>query len=419
MEQITAAIITIGDELLIGQTVDTNSAWMGSELNRIGIWVHRRVAVGDDKRAIVEALDEEGRRSDIILITGGLGPTADDITKPVLCGYFGGQLVEDPVVVAQLEKRLAASSRTLSGSLRKQAMVPDVCSVLYNDWGTAPAMWFEKEGRVYASLPGVPYEMQQIMAVRVIPRLKEQFRLPVILHRTLSTMGLGETDVAARLHLFESSLPPELRLAYLPGAGMLKLRLTARGDDPQRTAAGLEQHFGLMESLLADIEVADDDIPLEAWVGQLLKKMNKTLATAESCTGGYIASRITSVAGSSDYFKGSVVSYANKVKTDVLGVAEAVLEQHGAVSEQTVVAMEEGVRTLLHTDFAVSISGILGPGGGTPAKPVGTVWIAAGSVAGTITRRLQLRYSRSHNTEIAANYALNLLRQAIIGQGKA
>ena len=414
MKQIKAAIITIGDELLIGQTIDTNSAWMAEALNRMGVWVHRRVAVGDRKDAIVHALDEESKGADIILITGGLGPTADDITKPVLCEYFGGKLVEDASVLERLTEMATARGRSLMDRMRKQAQVPDVCSVLQNDWGTAPGMWFEKEGKVYASMPGVPHEMQEIMTYRVIPRLKERFLLPVILHRTIQTMGMGESEVAERLGVFERSLPENISLAYLPGNGILKLRLTARGDEVQRTAAALEQHFGVMARTLEDILVTDEDIPLEAWIGKLLKKTQKTMATAESCTGGCIASRITSIAGSSDYFKGAVVCYANEVKTAVLGVPSTVLESDGAVSEETVKAMVTGALALLKTDFVVATSGILGPGGGTPGKPVGTIWIAAGGPAGVLTRKLQLRYSRSRNQEITANQALNLLRQVIV-----
>lgn len=413
MELIKAAIITIGDELLIGQTIDTNSAWIGVELNRIGVWVHRRVAVGDRRDAIVDALDEESRHADIILITGGLGPTSDDITKPVLCDYFGGTLVEDPAVLARLEAMVAARGSLLVDSIRKQALVPDCASVLANEWGTAPGMWFEKQGKIYASMPGVPHEMQGLMTSRVIPRLKERFRLPVILHRTMETMGMGESQIAERLHDFEGSLPEDIALAYLPGNGILKLRLTARGETQQATAPKLEQYFGVMKNILTDILVTDEDVPLEVWIGNLLRTSGETLATAESCTGGYIASRITSVPGSSDYYKGSVVSYANDVKTAVLGVSAGTLKDHGAVSEETVRAMTAGILKLLGTDYAVATTGILGPGGGSPGKPVGTVWVAVGTPGEIVTRRLHLRYSRSRNTEITANHAFNMLRQLI------
>lgn len=415
MELIKAAIITIGDELLIGQTIDTNSAWMGVELNRIGVWVHRRVAVGDRREAIVHALDEESRDADIVLITGGLGPTSDDITKPVLCDYFGGHLVEDAATLERLTTMMATRGALLMDSIRKQALVPDCATVLENEWGTAPGMWFEKAGKVYASMPGVPHEMQGLMGARVIPRLKERFRLPVILHRTMETMGMGESQIAERLRDFEGSLPGHITLAYLPGTGILKLRLTARGETEQVTSAELQQHFTVMKNILADIMVTDEDVPLEAWVGNLLRLAGKTLATAESCTGGYIASRITSVAGSSDYYTGSVVSYQNEVKTSVLGVPARILEDHGAVSEQTVRAMVEGILKLLGTDYAVATTGILGPTGGTPEKPVGTVWVAAGRPGEIVTRRLQLRYSRARNTEITANHAFNMLREVITG----
>jgi nicotinamide-nucleotide amidase len=416
MKLIKAAVITIGDELLIGQTIDTNSAWIGTELNRVGIWVHRRVAVGDDREAIIRALDEESRQADIILITGGLGPTSDDITKPVLSDYFGGRLVEDAGVLARLEAMMASRGSTVGERLRKQALVPDCASVLENDWGTAPGMWFEKNGKVYASMPGVPHEMQGLMLERVIPRLREMFPLPVILHRTIETIGLGETAIAERLSGLEQSLPSHITLAYLPGNGILKLRLTARGETAQQTAAELEQHFTVMKNLLADILVTDEDVPLEAWIGNLLRGTGKTLATAESCTGGYIASRITSVEGSSEYYKGSVVSYSNEVKKAVLGVSPDTLRQHGAVSEQTAKQMAAGILKLLGTDYAVATTGIMGPGGGTPEKPVGTVWVAVASAGQTVTRRFQLRYSRSRNTEITANNAFNMLRQLVLDE---
>lgn len=415
MKQITAAIITIGDELLIGQTLDTNSGWMAGELNRIGIWVHRRVAVGDRRESITRALDEESAQANVVLLTGGLGPTADDITKPVLCDYFGGKLVEDAAVLASLEERMIRSGSMLEARIRAQAQVPDVCTVLANDWGTAPGMWFEKDGKVYVSMPGVPHEMQGLMRDRVIPRLKERFVLPVILHHTLVTMGLGESQVADRLQAFESSLPENLSLAYLPGNAILKLRLTVRGEEAQRAAALLEQHYLLMQEALADVAVADADVSLEVRIGELLKAAGKTAATAESCTGGYIAHRLTSMAGSSTFFKGAVVSYVNEVKAEVLSVPEDILDTAGAVSEATVRAMLKGVLRLIRADYGVAITGFLGPDGGTADAPVGTVWIAAGTREAATTRRLQLRYTRSRNMEIAANHALNLLRQAIAG----
>lgn len=414
MKETLAAIVTIGDELLIGQTIDTNSAWIARELNRIGIWVHRRVAIGDNREAILETLARESVTSDIVLITGGLGPTRDDITKNVLCAYFNARLVEDAGVLQRLKDMSTARGTGLVDAIRKQALVPDTCVVLENDRGTAPGMWFEKEGKVYISMPGVPDEMQGIMSRQVLKRLKGNFQLPVILHRTLITMGMGETQVATRLQDFEDSLPAHLRLAYLPGNGVLKLRLTIRGGAERRAADELEQLFSVMKETLADIVVVDDDLPIEAWIGILLKKSGRTIGTAESCTGGYIAHRITTVPGSSAYFRGSVVSYANEVKRDVLKVSAGLLETKGAVSEETVIAMLRGANRLLSTDLSVAVSGILGPDGGTPEKPVGTVWMAAGGGDHIKTRKYQLRYSRAKNLEISANYAMNLLREVIL-----
>lgn len=413
MKQITASIITVGDELLIGQTIDTNSAWMSRALNRIGVWVARRVAVGDVREAISGALDQESREADVILMTGGLGPTGDDITKEVLCGYFHTRLVENAAVLAHITEMFASRGPLLARN-RMQSHVPEACTVLFNRVGTAPGMWFEREGKIFVSMPGVPHEMEGLMEAEVLPRLAARFSLPVILHRTLVTMGLGESQVAERLAAFEQSLPANIRLAYLPGNGMLKLRLTARDEVQQRTAGELEQHFSILRETLSDITVADDDLLPGQWLGALLRERGQTVATAESCTGGLIAHKITSVPGSSDYFKGAVVSYANEVKRQVLGVPEETLRDEGAVSEVVVRAMAAGVLNLLEADVAVAVSGIMGPGGGTSGKPVGTVWIAAGGKDRIITRKYQLRYTRERNTEIAANYALNLLREAVL-----
>lgn len=414
MKQQTASIITIGDELLIGQTVDTNSAWMGHALNDIGIWVHRRVAVGDNREAILSALRAESRDADIILVTGGLGPTGDDITKAVLSEYFGSPLVENAEVLSHIKEMFASRDGGLLDRNLRQSWVPAACTVLANSRGTAPGMWFEAQGKVYVSLPGVPHEMQGIMTRQVLPRLNGHFALPAIVHRTLVTMGLGESLIAERLVTFEGALPSNIKLAYLPGDGLLKLRLTARDDVSQRTAEELEQHFGVLREILADITVADEDMPPEQWIGRLLKDSGLTVSTAESCTGGLIAHKITSVPGSSAYFKGTVVSYANEVKRDVLGVSEGVLRKQGAVSEETVKAMAAGVRNLMRTDLAVATSGIMGPDGGTPDKPVGTLWIATVSGDKMSARRFKLRYSRARNQEIAANYALNMLREAVL-----
>lgn len=413
-DKVIASIITIGDELLIGQTIDTNSAWIAQHLNAMGIWVHRRVAIGDVREAILEALEKEGMASDIVLITGGLGPTADDITKPVLCEYFGGKLVRDEVTYAQVMEFF--ESRGLPTLQRNvdQALVPDVATVLHNTRGTAPGMWFEKDGKVYVSMPGVPHEMKGIMSDHVLPRLQEYFKTPAIVHQTLLTSGMGESFIAERLAHFESSLPPHVKLAYLPSYGLLKLRLTAFGVNKLSTAAALSIYFHQMKELLTDISVADEDIPIAEVLGKLLKGKGKTVGTAESCTGGFIAHNITLVPGSSAWYKGSIVSYANEIKSGLLNVKQETLQTNGAVSEAVVREMARGALQQLKTDYIIAVSGIMGPDGGTPEKPVGTVWIAAGSTKELVTVKYQLRYDRLNNIQMAAAYAMNELRKLIV-----
>lgn len=413
-DKVLASIITIGDELLIGQTIDTNSAWIAQHLNAMGIWVHRRVAIGDVREAILEALEKEGAASDIVLITGGLGPTADDITKPVLCEYFGGTLVRDEVTYAQVMEFF--ESRGLPTLQRNvdQALVPDVATVLHNTRGTAPGMWFERDGKVYVSMPGVPHEMKGLMSDHVLPRLQAYFNTPAIVHLTLLTSGMGESFIAERLKHFESSLPPHVKLAYLPSYGLLKLRLTSFGADKLSTAAALSIYFHQMKELLADITVADQDIPIAEVLGNLLKAKGKTVGTAESCTGGFIAHTMTLVPGSSAWYKGSIVSYANEIKSGLLEVKQETLQANGAVSEAVVREMARGALKQLKTDYIIAVSGIMGPDGGTPDKPVGTVWIAAGSSRELVTVKHQLRYDRLNNIQMTAAYAMNELRKLIV-----
>jgi len=413
-DKVVASIITIGDELLIGQTIDTNSAWIAQHLNAMGIWVHRRVAIGDVREAILDALDKEGAVSDIVLITGGLGPTADDITKPVLCEYFGGRLVRDEVTFHQVMEFF--ESRGLPALQRNmdQALVPDVATVLHNTRGTAPGMWFEKDGRIYVSMPGVPHEMKGLMLDHVLPRLQEHFQTPAVVHQTLLTSGMGESFVAERLVNFEASLPPHIKLAYLPSYGLLKLRLTSFGADKLSTAAALSIYFHQMKELLKDITVFDQDLSMGEVLGKLLAEKGKTVATAESCTGGFIAHSITLVPGSSAWYKGSIVSYANEIKSSLLGVKEETLQANGAVSEAVVREMARGALQQLKTDYVIAVSGIMGPDGGTPEKPVGTVWIAAGSAKEIVTVKHQLRYDRLSNIQMTAVYAMNELRKLIV-----
>jgi nicotinamide-nucleotide amidase len=417
---VSASIITIGDELLIGQVIDTNSAWMAQELNRSGIWVKRRVAVGDSWNEIWKALDEESSHADIILITGGLGPTADDITKPLLCAYFGGKLVVDEKVLAHVkylfEKIFKRAGPMLDRNL-KQAEVPDTCTVLHNARGTAPGMWFEKNGKVYVSMPGVPHEMKGIMTDLVLPRLQAHFTMAAIVSRTLLTFGIGESFLAERIQAFENALPANIRLAYLPNYGMVRLRLTGTGTDAALLTPQVDALFTALVQQLPDVLVTDKDETMESVVGRLLLRRGKTMATAESCTGGYIAHRITAQAGSSNYFKGSVVSYANEVKETLLQVPHSYFTTVGAVSEEVVRDMVKGVLQQMNADYAIAVSGIMGPGGATPEKPVGMVWVAVGNRDKITAQLFNFRFDRTRNIEITAMNALNLLRKFLVEEG--
>ncbi len=417
MKNINASIITIGDELLIGQTIDTNSAWIGQELNKIGVWLKRRVAVGDVWDDIWNALDAESTESEIIIITGGLGPTADDITKPLLCKYFGGKLIVNEDVLTHVKYLFDKVYRRPGPMLErnlKQAEVPDVCTVLHNARGTAPGMWFEKEGNIYISLPGVPHEMKGLMINEVLPRIPKYFELPFIIHRTAFTMGTGESMIAEKIKDFETGLPKHIKLAYLPGYGMVKLRLTAKGDDKEKMEKGLDEKFSVLKVLVNEWLVTDKDENLATVVTKILKERKKTIGTAESCTGGYIAHLITSNPGSSVGYKGSIVSYANDVKENILGVTDKTLRTAGAVSEETVIQMVKGAIEKLNVDFAVATSGIMGPDGGTDEKPVGTVWIAAGNKGKVETAKLAFRFDRERNIEMTSHTALNFLRKFIL-----
>lgn len=412
MNEVNAAIITIGDELLIGQTIDTNSAFIAQELNKIGIWMKRRIAIGDVKEEILNALRQQSKDCDVIIITGGLGPTADDITKPSLCEYFGGKLVmHQPTLehVTYLFEHVFRRPLPLLERNRKQAEVPDVCTVLKNERGTAPGMWFEKDRVFYVSLPGVPHEMKGLMADSVIPKLKEVFELPVVLHKTLLTSGIGESMLADHIADFENNLPSHIKLAYLPAYGMVRLRLTSRGSDKNLVEHELDDLFTQLKSFVNKWMVADEDISLPEAVIRLLKLKKKTLSTAESCTGGNIAHLITSIPGSSAVYNGSIVSYANETKKNLLLVKEETLQQFGAVSEQTVIEMVSGALKNLKTNYAIATSGIMGPDGGTPEKPVGTVWIAVGSNKKIVALKHSFRFDRERNIELTTHNALTML----------
>jgi nicotinamide-nucleotide amidase len=414
---IVASIITIGDELLIGQTIDTNSAFMAEELNKIGVWVKHRVAVGDVWDDIWNVLDQESQRADIILMTGGLGPTADDITKPLLCKYFGGKLVINEQVLTHIKylfEKVFRRTGPLLERNRKQAEVPDVCTVLMNERGTAPGMLFERDGKIFISLPGVPHEMKGLMKKEVLPRLQQCFKMPFILHQTFITYGIGESYLAEKIKDWEEKLPSHLKLAYLPNYGSVRLRLTGIGDDKATLEKELEEQSKRLRPLIAEWFVIDDDMTIQQVVAKLLKERKQTVGTAESCTGGYIAHLLTIDPGASSNFKGTVVAYDNKVKEDILEVSPDTIKSVGAVSEEVVRQMVKGVLKKLKTDFALATSGIMGPDGGSEDKPVGTVWIAAGNSEKTEAKIFHFRFDRLRNIEQTSHTALNMLRKFIL-----
>ena len=370
-------IIVIGDELLIGQVTDTNSGWIARELNHIGWEVTEITTVRDRSREITDALNSSFGRVDVVLMTGGLGPTKDDITKQTLCDYFGGKLVFDESVFANVEAIFRRRKLTMNDSTRNQAYVPNMCTVIQNPVGTAPVMWFERNGKVLVSMPGVPTEMKTIMKEVVISRLREYFQdHSSILHRTCLVKDFTESRLSETLSDFEAQLPACIKLAYLPTPGVIRLRLTARGDEESYLQKIIDDEFFKLRTILGSHLFCGSDTTLAGALGSILAERGETLATAESCTGGNIAHEITRIAGSSVYFKGSVVAYSNEVKTRVLNVSSEILSGFGAVSRETVLQMVSGVQRLLSSDCAIATSGIAGPGGGSVEKPVGTVWIA-------------------------------------------
>ena len=414
-EIVKASIITIGDELMIGQVTDTNSAWIAQQLNRVGIWIRKRVAVGDDRDEIRKALDEESIASKIILITGGLGPTADDITKPLLCEYFGMKLVTNAEVLKHVQHLFEnIFKRPFTDINRKQAEVPDGCTVLHNSRGTAPGMWFEKNDVIYVSMPGVPYEMKGMMTDIVLPMISKKITSGIIRHKTLLTAGIGESALAEHIREWESTLPSHIKLAYLPNYGMVRLRITGTGSNAQSLDDEMAGYFDKLAVLVRQWLVTDEDKTLVQVVSKMLKNANKKLVAAESCTGGYISHLITSEPGSSALFTGSVVSYANSVKKEMLHVDQQTLEQFGAVSEETVTAMVKGAVKQLKSDYCIATSGIMGPDGGTPEKPVGTVWIGVGNEKRVTVQRFNFRFDRSRNIEMTAVQGLNLLRKYLL-----
>ncbi|NLE35046.1 MAG: competence/damage-inducible protein A [Bacteroidales bacterium] len=410
----SAEIITIGDELLIGQTVDTNSAWIGMQLSMRGISINRITSISDRREEIINALDEALVRVKLVLVTGGLGPTSDDITKETLAEYFGSELVMNEEVLAEVTKRITRRNLVMNENNRRQAMVPACCRVLSNGAGTAPGMLFEKEGKTVVSMPGVPSEMKFIMQEHVLPMVTAMAGGRTIIHRNIMTYGTFEAKLAERLEEFERELPAGIKLAYLPSHGIIKLRLTGTGESTRQLGLMMDGQIRKLYTIIPDVIYGEGEITLEEKVGNLLLSKNLTVSTAESCTGGKIASLITSVPGSSAWFKGSVVAYDNSIKTGLLGVDPEIINRYGAVSEETATAMAEGIRRLTGTDFAIAVTGVAGPTGGTPEKPVGTVWIAIVSERGIITEKQRFADDRLINISRSAHTALNLLRKQII-----
>jgi nicotinamide-nucleotide amidase len=408
-----AQIITIGDELLIGQTVDTNSAWMGAELSKLGFDVCRKISIHDIRKDILETLAEVTGKSDVVLITGGLGPTSDDITKHTLCEYFGTRLVTNHDVLDMIEEMYRKRNWPMNDNNRRQAEVPEACRVLKNAVGTAPGMWFEKDKTTFVSMPGVPHEMIYLMNEHVLPELKKRFSSQAIIHKNIMTYGIGESSLAEILTGFEEALPAEIKLAYLPSYGIIKLRLTATGQDIKQLENSMEQQVRKLYNTIPDLIYGEDEESFEAAIGRILKEKGATLSTAESCTGGKIASLLTSIPGSSIYYMGSVVAYENSLKRDLLGVSAETLEKYGAVSKECVEEMATGARRLLKTEYSIATSGIAGPGGGTKEKPVGTIWIAVSSESGTKAHRFNFGTDRIININRFSIAALHLLWKEI------
>lgn len=413
MKIITAELLTIGDEILYGQIVDTNAQWMSVELDKVGIKVIRKTSVGDQEQEILTAFAEAEKRADIILITGGLGPTSDDLTKPLLAKYFNCELVMNEEALAEVTAFFKSRGREMTDMNRQQAALPSVCTKITNPIGTAPGMWFDRKGKIFMSMPGVPHEMKKMMTERVIPKLRETFRMPVIQHKVIRTIGIGESFLADKISVWEKSLPTHIKLAYLPSLGEVKLRLTGFGED----AASLEKEINILaEKLLplaSEYVYGYGDEPIEVVIGKMLRDRKLTLSMAESCTGGYLSHLITSVPGCSDYFLGSMVPYAYEIKMRQLGVKPEVLEKYGAVSEQTIIEMANIVRAKFNTDIGVATSGIAGPGGATPEKPVGMVWIAYSDKHQTVTKKLQISQDRAINIRMASMAVLNLIRMSL------
>lgn len=408
-----AEIITIGDEILIGQIVDTNSAWIGQKLNEIGISIKQISSISDDRNDILSTLRAAVNRADLVIITGGLGPTKDDITKKTLADYFEVGFKRDEGTLEQVKTLFERFKAPLLPVNIAQADVPENCLVLPNKNGTAPGMWFQEEDKLIISLPGVPFEMKYLMEEEVIPRIKQQYKLPNIVHHTMLTAGIGESFLAEKISAIEDMLPKHIKLAYLPKLGQVRLRLSAYGTDKTALENEVNLIAGEIKKLIAPYLISDTDTPIEKVILDFMEVRNLKLAIAESCTGGYLAHQITQHPGCSSVFAGSAVAYSYEMKESMLDVKHETLTQHGAVSAEVVEEMAIGVINRYKADYSVSISGIAGPDGGIPEKPVGTVWIAVANKTKTLSRKFQFGNKRKENIERSAISALIMLHKLL------
>jgi nicotinamide-nucleotide amidase len=411
-----ATIVTIGDEILIGQIVDTNSGYIAKALDKIGIQTHEMLSISDDKQHILDTFAKLQNQVDLVIITGGLGPTKDDITKKTFCDYFEDVLVEDQSVLAHVTEIIENFYKRPINQLNKeQALVPSKCEVLFNKMGTAPGMWMKKENTVFVSLPGVPYEMKYLVDFEIVPKLVKEYQRPYIVHQTILTYGQGESMVAERIETWENNLPHFIKLAYLPAPGRVRLRLTARGENKAVLEKAVQENVASLSGIIGDIIVGfDEDETIEVVVGRLLAGQGKTLATAESCTGGKIAQMITSVAGASAYFKGSVVSYSNSAKTTVLGIEDDFVHKHEVVSAEVAVAMATKVKQLLHADYAIATTGNAGPTSEPGKAEVGVVFIALATPETVLVSEFNFGQPREKVIDRAVNKALEMLQQVIL-----
>ena len=411
-----ATIITIGDEILIGQIVDTNSAFIAKSLDKIGVEINEIISISDDKNHILETFSNLQNKVDLVVITGGLGPTKDDITKKTFCDYFEDELVENKLVLAHVTQLIEGYfKRKITQINIDQALVPSKCTVLHNQVGTAPGMWMKKENTVFVSLPGVPFEMKYLIENEVIPKVVKEYERPYIIHKTILTYGQGESLVAERIEEWENSLPEFLKLAYLPSPGKLRLRLSGRGTDKVAVEKALEEYIDALDVIIHDIIVGfEEEDTIEVVVGRMLTKYNQTISTAESCTGGKIAETLTAIPGASKYFKGSVVSYATAVKIDVLGISESLIKEHTVVSEAVAKAMALSVKSLMKTDYAIATTGNAGPSKGEAESKVGTVFIALATPNEVIVEEYDFGQPREKVIDRAVVKSLEMLQKEFL-----